>query len=227
MIWRIVISVSAYAHRSHARRADPRLAFVRGQRLLFSAFFPALRPPHRAAAGIQVLLAHPCPAHAGHERYLASGLLELVGAIGGSRQCAQPLAWMKHLGIGHHRRTSIIGVAVLAAQPPRHPPAAAAAIIAGLRHCVSLLFPHHLQSPRMKSGVVRAPGLHMLGRMKRSFCFAARPPAAGVLASGVAARWMVEAAMYVFIALGEPARRGLFTPAARNPRHQRHHRSIM
>ena len=81
------------------------------------------------------------------------GLLLSVGAIGGILGALTRSAWMKHLGIGRTIVvTSIIGVAVLAAQPTAvHAPAAAAAIIA-VSGIVSSYFLHHLQRHPDESG---------------------------------------------------------------------------
>ena len=138
---------------------------------------------------------------------------------------------MKHLGIGRTIVvTSIIGVAVLAAQPTAvHAPLRRSIIaVSGI---VSSYFPHPSTNVTQMSLRQEICPPHMLGRMNAIFRFAVwGVMPLGSLASGVAASWMgVEAAMYVFIALAVGA--SIATgphPRGSNPRHQRHqHHPIM
>ena len=217
-IWRIATPEPAPTRTGATLVAQIRegLAFVRGQRLLFP-LFSCIAAAAFAAAGIQVLL----PILVLRTLDMSAtqlGLLLSVGAIGGIVGALTRSAWMKHLGIGRTIVvTSIIGVAVLAAQPTAvHAPAAAAAIIA-VSGIVSSYFLTIYNVTQMSLRQEICPP-HMLGRMNAIFRFAVwGVMPLGSLASGVAASWMgVEAAMYVFIALavGASIAMGL-TPAAR------------
>lgn len=217
-IWRIATPEPAPTRTEATLVAQIRegLAFVRGQRLLFP-LFSCIAAAAFAAAGIQVLL----PILVLRTLDMSAtqlGLLLSVGAIGGILGALTRSAWMKHLGIGHTIVvTSIIGVAVLAAQPAAvHAPAAAAAIIA-VSGIVSSYFLTIYNVTQMSLRQEICPP-HMLGRMNAIFRFAVwGVMPLGSLASGAAASWMgVEAAMYVFIALavGASIAMGL-TPAAR------------
>ena len=216
-IWRIATPEPAPTRTEATLVAQIRegLAFVRGQRLLFP-LFSCIATAAFAAAGIQVLL----PILVLRTLDMSAtqlGLLLSVGAIGGILGALTRSAWMKHLGIGRTIVvTSIIGVAVLAAQPTAvHAPAAAAAIIA-VSGIVSSYFLTIYNVTQMSLRQEICPP-HMLGRMNAIFRFAVwGVMPLGSLASGVAASWMgVEAAMYVFIALavGASIAMGL-TPAA-------------
>jgi len=160
-IWRIATPEPAPTRTGATLVAQIRegLAFVRGQRLLFP-LFSCIAAAAFAAAGIQVLL----PILVLRTLDMSAtqlGLLLSVGAIGGILGALTRSAWMKHLGIGRTIVvTSIIGVAVLAAQPTAvHAPRCGRSNHCSLRHCL-LLFPHHLQRHPDESASRDLPAPH-------------------------------------------------------------------